>query len=138
MLIPSFELADIHWNFILVYGDNDDRGLSVTQNPHFYLGLPTLVDGVYQGEPVAELIQPHPETIYIYTNNERRIYLEFGEMRRTFDHVWRTNDALSFKGMYLFSPDQRLPTSLQTSLEGSRAKPLSKGLSLALPSSGFA
>jgi hypothetical protein len=48
---------------------------------------------------VAELIEPYPDTMYILTNNERRVYLEFEEMQRTFDHVWRTNDALSFKGL---------------------------------------
>jgi hypothetical protein len=97
-LVSSFELADILWNLIIVHDDNDDRRLSVAQNPHFYLNLPTLVNGTYQGKPVAELSRPYPDTIYVLTNNERRIYLEFGEMRRTFDHVWRTkNDALSFK-----------------------------------------
>jgi hypothetical protein len=107
VLISSFELADILWNFSLVYDDNDDRRLSVAQNPHFYPSLPTLVNGTYRGESVAELIQPYPDTIYVLTSNERRVYLEFGEIRRTFDHVWRTNDALSFKGLcplFLFLP----------------------------------
>ena len=47
---------------------------------------------------MPELIRPYPETVYIFTNNERRVYLEFGATRRTFDRIWRTDDGLSFKG----------------------------------------
>jgi len=96
------------------------------------------VDGAYQGEFVAELTQTCPETIYILTNNERRVYVEFGETRRTFDHVWRTTNGLIFKGLYPLFLFLLQPTSFQISAEGSRAKPLSKGPSLALLIPGLA
>ncbi len=37
-------------------------------------------------------------TIYILTSNERRVFLDFGDERWTFDNVWETSNTLIFKG----------------------------------------
>ena len=49
---------------------------------------------MYRTQPTED----YQGTIYVLTNNERRVFLELGKKRRTFDNVWKTNDTLIFKG----------------------------------------
>jgi hypothetical protein len=134
-LICTSGLPDILWYFSLF---EDERRLTLAQNPHFYEGpptFPTTYGPAYRTQPTEE----YQDTVYVLTNNERRVFLELGQNRRTFDNVWRTNDALIFKGScaaFLFLP--RLTIFSQTSLENSRAKPSSDNLSLPFLSSGLA
>jgi hypothetical protein len=95
-LVSTLGLPVILWYFSH-FKDEDERRVTLAQNPHFYehppkfpttdepLNTPSTVD--FQG------------TIYVLTNNERWVFLELGQNRRTFDNVWRTdNDTLVFKG----------------------------------------
>ena len=73
------------------------RYLTLAQNPHFYDGpleFPTALVDKFQTQPTRD----YQGTICVLTNNERRVFLELGERRRTFDNVWKTNDTLIFKG----------------------------------------
>ena len=73
-VVSSYGLADIVWNLSLKYNDNDDKQLSVAQNPCFYSSLTTLENGMYQGSAIIELTEPFPDTIYVITNNECWVY----------------------------------------------------------------
>ncbi len=96
------KLSDILW-FFSHYAPKKPRDprnkkyLTLARNPHFYDGPPkfptTFVD-TFETQPTRD----YPDTIYVLTNNERRVFLELGKKRRTFDNVWRKNDTLIFKG----------------------------------------
>jgi hypothetical protein len=93
-LISTSELpvADILWNFSHY---KDKKRLTLAQNPQFYEGtFPTTYGPAFITRPTEK----YWDTIYVLTNNERRVFLELGKNRRTFDNVWRTNDILIFKG----------------------------------------
>ncbi|KAI0271780.1 hypothetical protein BGY98DRAFT_1006266 [Russula aff. rugulosa BPL654] len=74
----------------------DKKYLTLAQNPHFYDGLPifpTASVDTFKTQPTED----YQGTIYVLTNNERRVFLELGKKRRTFDNVWKMNDTLIFK-----------------------------------------
>ena len=106
-LIGTSELPDILWIFSHFApkpkkpkDSRDKRYLTLAQNPHFYDGhprFPTAFVDTFRIQPTEN----YQGTIYVLTNNERRVFLELGEKRRTFDNVWKTNDTLIFKGSYL-------------------------------------
>jgi len=88
------------WNINLLYHNNEDKRLSIAQNPHFYPSLTVLPNGTYQGTPMNDLAEPFPDTIYVLTDTKCRIYFDFGVYvgRRAFDHIWRTTeDTLGFR-----------------------------------------
>jgi hypothetical protein len=102
-LISTLGPPVILWYFIHF---RDARRLTLAQNPHFYESLPnspTSYGPTFNTQPTED----YRGTVYILTNNERRVYLELGQKRRTFDNVWRTNNTLIFKGScptFLFLP----------------------------------
>jgi hypothetical protein len=101
-LIGTSKLPDILWIFSHFApkpkkpkDPRDKRYLTLAQN--FYDGLPifpTAFVDTFKTQPTEH----YQGTIYVLTNNERRVFLELGEKRRTFDNVWKTNDTLIFKG----------------------------------------
>lgn len=103
-LIGTSELADILWIFSHFApkpkrpNDTvDKRYLTLAQNPHFYDGLPlfpTVSVDTFKTQPTEH----YQGTIYVLTNNERRVFLALDNKRRTFDNVWKTNNTLIFKG----------------------------------------
>ena len=103
-LIGTSELPDILWIFSHFApkpkrpnDPKDKRYLTLAQNPHFYNGLPVFPTAFVDTQPTED----YQDTIYVLTNNERRVFLELGERRRTFDNVWKANNTLIFKGSYL-------------------------------------
>lgn len=96
-LTSTSELPEILW-FFSHYDKNKDR-LTLAQNPQFYEGPPTFptTDG-----PASETkpTEDYKDTVYVLTNNERRVFLDLGKNRRIFDNIWRTeNNTLIFKGL---------------------------------------
>lgn len=86
--------------FILWYFSSRklEKRLTLAQNPQFYEGLPE-IPTTYG--PAFEIwpTENYQDTIYVLTNNERRVVLEFGQNWRTFDNIWRINDnTLILKG----------------------------------------
>lgn len=83
----------------------DKRYLTLAQNPHFYDGLPLSPTAFVETQPTER----YQGTLCVLTNNERRVFLELGKKRRTFDNAWKTNagNTLIFKGScpaIIFSP----------------------------------
>ena len=79
---------------------NDVQRLTLAENPQFYGGPHPNTYG-----PASE-IRPadnYEDTIYVLTNNKRLVFLELGENSQAFDNVWKTNNGLIFKGLYLSS-----------------------------------
>jgi hypothetical protein len=103
-LIGTSKLPDILWIFSHFApkpkkpkDPRDKKYLTLAQNPHFYDGLPifpTAFVDTFKTQPTEH----YQGTIYVLTNNERRVFLDLGKKRRTFDNVWKTNDTLIFKG----------------------------------------
>ncbi len=95
LFISTWNLSAILWIFSL-YEDN--KRLNLVQNPHFYGSLPAHATPVYEGKSMAELTKPYPDTIYILTNNEHRIFLDLGKRQWIFDNIWNTGGILLFRG----------------------------------------
>jgi hypothetical protein len=94
-LISTSGLPNILWYFSHF---EDERRLTLAQNPHFYEGPPTFPT-TYGPACRTRPTEGYQGTIYyVLTNNERRVFLELGQNQRTFDNVWRTNNTLIFKG----------------------------------------
>ncbi|KAH9984466.1 hypothetical protein BJV77DRAFT_1037504 [Russula vinacea] len=93
-LISTAGPTDILWNFSHF---EDERRLTLAQNPHFYEG-PTFPGPTTCG-PASNTwpAENYEGTIYVLTNNERRVFLELEQNWRAFDNVWRTNNSLLFK-----------------------------------------
>lgn len=87
-------VPDILWNFSHFDGE---KRLTLAQNPHFYKNLPT--------NPTTDWAEfeiwptdDYQDTIFVLTNDDRRVFLEVGKLR-TFDNVWKTSGALILKGL---------------------------------------
>jgi len=93
MSTSELPVQDILWNFSHYKGE-DKRRLTLAQNPQFYEGIfPTAYEPAFNTRPTENCL----DTIYVLTNNERRVFLELGNNKRTYDNVWRTNNILIFK-----------------------------------------
>jgi hypothetical protein len=92
-LVSTSQLPDILLNFSHF---NDDRRLTLAQNPHFYDGptFPIAFGPAFETRPTDN----YQGTICVLTKNERRVYLEHGQNWRAFDNFWMTNNHLLFKG----------------------------------------
>lgn len=100
MLDPHSDKSKVLWIFSHL---KDDRRLTLTQNPHFYKGLPILPQAYgdeFQMDPIETF---QHERISVLVDNPRdagRVFLEIAGQRRAFGNVWhvRDSDAIIFKG----------------------------------------
>ena len=96
------KLPDILWIFSHFPPEKPEdsrnkRRLTLAQNPQFYGGF-SISSTARLDTLKIRPTEDYQDTIYVLTNSERRVFLELGEKRRTFDNVWRMNDTLIFKG----------------------------------------
>jgi hypothetical protein len=94
-LISALELPVILWYFSHL---KDESRLTLAQNPHFYEVLPkssTKYGPKFRTQPTKN----YQGTICVLKNNERRVFLELGQNQRTFDNIWRSNNAFILKGL---------------------------------------
>lgn len=108
MIYPVSEWLDdaLGLPFILWYFSTRklEKRLTLAQNPQFYDVIPTTYGPSSQIWP-AIIPEAYQDIIYVLTNNDRRVVLEFGKNWRSFDNVWRTNDnTLILKGSRSASP----------------------------------
>ena len=94
--------SEIIWNFTR-YEDN--RRITLRQNPHFYTGLPGSADAYGAGFSKTSLkdfsAKPN-DTIYVLVDKSDpgRVHLEAATGNRTFSNIWMPQHVMVFKGMY--------------------------------------
>jgi len=100
----TVSVPEILWNF---YCSRDRKYVTLQQNPHFYLNLPTSADSYgadFRAFP-AEYIRIEPgTTIYILVDRPRRVFLETQRETRIFGNVFKPKDVMILKGTSLLHP----------------------------------
>ncbi|KAI0263584.1 hypothetical protein BC834DRAFT_886455 [Gloeopeniophorella convolvens] len=89
--------SEIIWNFARY---TDHRRITLQQNPHFYLKLPTTPAGYGPGfsqYPLKDFVLAPEDTVYVLADKPGRVFLEARGRNRAFGNVWRPYDALIFK-----------------------------------------
>ena len=90
---------EVLWNF--AHLENTKR-LTLSDNPHFYLKLPTLIDeygGEFRAFPAQMLPLGPNATIYVLIDQPRLVSLETEHVSRVFGNVFRLKDVMIFKGL---------------------------------------
>ena len=105
MLNENPTLAEILWNLDLF---EDERHLTLKQNPHFYTHLPMLPEaydgGGFKMAPTEDFL--HADKFYVLTDRQGLAYFKTDKYMRCFGNFWCPNGAISFKdkhSLYLFS-----------------------------------
>lgn len=102
MLDPDSDLSEVLWIFSRL--KDEDKRLSLKQNPHFYEGLPTSPEafgGDFRMDPIESF---QHETIRVLVDNPDhagRVFLETEGRMRAFGNVWVPSNAIIFKGSCL-------------------------------------
>jgi len=100
VLRRAAELDEVLWNFSRF---NDNRRITLQDNPHFYLELPTSVDA-YTGEfrtlPVQDMQLISNSTIYVLVDRPSRVFLETEQETRIFGNVYMLKDVMIFKDIH--------------------------------------
>ena len=102
MLSHSAVIEEVFWNFAHFW---DNRRITLQDNPHFYLELPTSLDAYtakFKARPIEHLKVKPNATIYILVDHSRRVFLETEHETRIFDHVFMLKDVMIFKGLLIF------------------------------------
>lgn len=111
-LSESSDMSEILWNFSLRKGNkNEERLLTLKQNPHFYEELPTSpmdYGDKFSMAPIESietcLHERSIRRISILTDNlgeAGRVFLETGKKTRGFGNVCVLKNAVIFKGSWL-------------------------------------
>ncbi len=90
---------EVLWNF--AHLENSKR-ITLSENPHFYLKLPTLTDeygGEFKASPAEMLPLERNATIYVLIDQPRLVSLETEHVTRVFGNVFRLKDVMIFKGL---------------------------------------
>ena len=99
MLSRTATLRQVLWNFSRF---EDHRRITLQQNPHFYVNLPTSVDtyrGNFKALPVEALQLKPNATFYIVADGPSRVFLEAGHESRIFGNVFLLKDVIIFKSL---------------------------------------
>jgi len=101
VLCRSSSLKEILWN-VSRFKDEEKR-LTLKQNPHFYKGLPTIPDEYgdrFRFDPIETF---QGDKICVLTDNPGqtgRVFLDISDKMRAFGNVWVPKNAIIFKGSY--------------------------------------
>ncbi|KAI0286453.1 hypothetical protein BC826DRAFT_82072 [Russula brevipes] len=94
------ELDEVLWNFSRF---NDNRRITLQDNPHFYLELPTSADA-YTGEfrtlPVQDMQLISNSTVYVLVDRPIHVFLETEQETRIFGNVYMLKDVMIFKDIH--------------------------------------
>jgi hypothetical protein len=105
VLSKKSDLKEILWNFSRFPRD-DDRRLTLRQNPHFYKDFPTSPEAykrTFQADPIEDF--HNVNRVCVLTDKPGRVYLQ-GDLAkprsdRAFGNIWVPNHAIIFKGLLL-------------------------------------
>ncbi|KAI0284476.1 hypothetical protein BC826DRAFT_1055833 [Russula brevipes] len=98
MVSRSSSVQEVLWNFSRLKGD---KRLTLRDNPHFYVDLPTSQEA-YQGgfktDPVEDF--RNADKYYVLFDRPGWVFLKFGKKTRAFGNIWTTgpDGAIIFKG----------------------------------------
>jgi hypothetical protein len=100
MLPCNPRASEIIWNFTRY---EDERRVTLRQNPHLYVGLPTSADAYGAGfsmNPTKDFNVKPNDTIYVLVDRSGLgcVHLEAEERDRAFGNVWMPKEAMIFKG----------------------------------------
>jgi hypothetical protein len=99
MLSPTASTEEVLWNFAHF---EDNRRISVQDNPRFYLDLPTSSDAYtcqFKARPLENLDLRPNATIYVLIDQPRRVFLKTRQETRIFGNVFMLKDVMIFKGL---------------------------------------
>ena len=99
LLSHAASFQEVLWNF--AHLENTKR-ITLSDNPHFYLKLPTLIDeygGGFKAFPAEMLPLKHNTTIYVLIDQPKLVLLETEHVSRVFGNVFRVKDIMIFKGL---------------------------------------
>jgi hypothetical protein len=99
MLSHDAGFEDVLWNFAHL---EDNRHISLHDNPHFYAYLPASSDeytAQFRAHPMEEFRMKPNATIYILVDQPRRIFFRAGRGTRIFNNVFMLNNVMIFKGL---------------------------------------
>lgn len=100
MLSPTAGIEEVLWNFTQF---EDERRITLHDNPHFYSDLPTSIDpytAQFKAFPIKNFTPNPNATIYVLVDQPRRVFLETKHDTRIFGNVFVSNDVMIYKGMY--------------------------------------
>lgn len=106
VLSQTAGFEEVLWNFAHF---EDERRISLQDNPHFYAEFPTSLDAYtpqFKALPVEKFELKPNTTIYVLIDQRRRVFLETRNETRIFSNVFTLKDALIFKGS---SNDHSIP-----------------------------
>jgi len=100
MLSHSAGIEEVLWNFTQF---EDERRITLHDNPHFYSDLPSSFDAYtarFRALPIENFAPKPNATIYVLVDQPRRVFLETRHDTRIFGNVFVLNDVMIFKGMF--------------------------------------
>jgi hypothetical protein len=102
MLSPTAGIEEVLWNFAQL---EDDTRITLQDNPHFYLDLPTSSDaytGRFKARPLENLKLRPNATVYVLVDQPRRVFLETRQEMWMFGNVFVLKNVIIFKGLSNF------------------------------------
>jgi len=99
MLRYGAVFEEVLWNFAHL---EDNRRISLHDNPHFYTYLPASSEkytAQFKAHPAENISLKPNATIYILVDPPRRIFLKTKQGTRIFSNVFMLNDVMIFKGL---------------------------------------
>ena len=99
MLSPAASIEEVLWNFAQF---DDDRRITLQNNPHFYLDLPTsshAYTGQFKARPLENLKLRPNAIVYVLVDQPRRVFLETRQETWMFGNVFVFKDVMIFKGL---------------------------------------
>ncbi|KAF8264358.1 hypothetical protein EI94DRAFT_1738614 [Lactarius quietus] len=91
-------VEEVFWNFRRLQGN---QRITLKQNPYFYKGLPKSARA-YNHSFTAEPIENFQDAteILVLLDQQSRVFLEAGEIRRVFGNFWVPDEAIIFKDIH--------------------------------------
>ena len=99
MLRYGAVFEEVLWNFAHF---EDNRRISLHDNPHFYAYLPASLEkytAQFRTHPAENFSLKPNATIYILVDPPRRIFFKARRGTRIFSNVFMLNDVMIFKGL---------------------------------------
>jgi hypothetical protein len=92
-------IREVLWNFAHL---EDSNRITLSDNPHFYLKLPTSIEeygGKFRAFPTEPLPLGPNATFYVLIDQPRRVFLETDNVSRVFGNVFGLKNVMIFKGL---------------------------------------